>query len=169
MKKYFEDCQTIEEVKATYKKLVFQYHPDVTKTDTTEIMATINNQYEEVAKRLKNIHKNTNNEVYEKETTDTSEEFRDIINRIIHFKGVSLEVCGSWIWVSGNTKEYKDILKELKFKWSQNKQAWYFHSEPYHKKSKKLNTLEEIREMFGSKKVKTKDKEENKTLLSTKV
>ena len=38
----------------------------------------------------------------------------------------------------------------LGFKWSHNKAAWYFHREPYRKRSKKSMTLDDIRRMYGS-------------------
>ena len=31
--------------------------------------------------------------------------FPDIINQIIHFD-ITIEICGSWIWLSGDTRKY---------------------------------------------------------------
>ena len=64
--------------------------------------------------------------------------------------GVNVEVCGSWIWATGNTKAYKSALKELGFKWASRKSAWYFHVGPYRKRSKSELSLDEIRRRFGS-------------------
>ena len=36
-----------------------------------------------------------------------------IIEQLLNYPDMLIEVCGSWIWVSGNTKEHKDILKAL--------------------------------------------------------
>lgn len=63
---------------------------------------------------------------------------------------VNIEVIGDWIWLSGNTKQYKDEIKELKFKWSPNKLAWYYHEGQFRKKSKNNYSLDELREQFGS-------------------
>ena len=52
--------------------------------------------------------------------------------------------------MTGDTKEHKNILKELKFRYAHKKQAWYYHTEPYKKKGKRELTLDEIRDMFGS-------------------
>lgn len=30
-----------------------------------------------------------------------------------------------WVWVSGDTKSIKDVLKEIGFKWSSKREAWY--------------------------------------------
>lgn len=52
------------------------------------------------------------------------------------------------------------MLKELKFRYAHKKQAWYYHTEPYRKRSKRELTLDEIRDMFGSEKY---NQSENKT------
>lgn len=33
------------------------------------------------------------------------------------FIGIVYEVIGNWVWISGEIKEYKDILKEMGCKW----------------------------------------------------
>ena len=71
-------------------------------------------------------------ETYEKETTETAREFMDLINKLLKM-GIDVELCGSWIWCSGNTKAVKEDLKSLGFKWSHNKAAWYYHRDPYRK------------------------------------
>ena len=39
--------------------------------------------------------------------------------------GLNIEILGSWIWVTGNTKPNRETLKRLGFFWSKNKEAWY--------------------------------------------
>ena len=119
-------------------------------------------EFEKLWERFKNIHRNSEGKTYERETTETPEEFANIIDTLVRLHGVHVELCGSWIWVSGNTKKYRDILKGLHFKWAFKKQAWYYHTEPYRKKSHRELTLEEIREMFGSQSYAAKADEEKK-------
>ncbi|MCH5299070.1 MAG: molecular chaperone DnaJ, partial [Ruminococcus sp.] len=97
---------------------------------------------------------------YTKETTETAEEFIHIIEVLTRLNGVEVEICGSWVWVSGNTKEHREILKQLNFKWANKKRAWYYHTEPFRKKSKRELTLDEIREMFGSQSYKHKEEKQ---------
>ena len=61
---------------------------------------------------------------------------------------------------AATAKAHKEMLKELKFRYAHKKQAWYYHTEPYRKKSKRELTLDEIRDMFGSEKY---NQSENKT------
>lgn len=145
--------ETLEDLKKQYKRLALKHHPDV--GGNTEDMKQINDEYERLFVRLKDTHKNAEGEFYTAwtETTETATEFMDIIEKLIHMDGIEIEVCGSWLWVTGNTKEHKDELKALTFKWSSNKQAWYFHRDGYRKRSKKSLTLDEIRGFYGSEKI----------------
>lgn len=148
MNKYFNTCTTLEEVKATFHKLAKELHPD--NGGNAEQFKQMFTEYQEAFNRLKNTHKNHEGQTYTKETNETPEQFADLIRTLTHFAGCTVELIGSWIWVSGNTKEYKDQLKELNFRWSKNKAAWYFHEGEYHRSGKKVYDLETIRSMYGA-------------------
>ena len=158
--KYFENVKTLEELKKEYKKLALKLHPDVNKDrDTTEEFKAMQNEYEKVFAQVKNQHKNFKGETYTKETEETPEEFTDIINKIIFYKDCVIEIIGSWIWISGNTSNYKDQLKELKFRWAPNKKAWSYHNGAYRKQTKKKYSLEELRNSFETTRVNNKEME----------
>lgn len=144
---YFENCKTLEELKKEYKRLALKYHPDRPEGDL-ELMKIINNEYEIMFERLQKISNNNN------EKTENVNDFRDIIDKIINFN-INIEICGSWIWLSGSTYQYKEVLKELGFKWSANKKMWYYRPENYYSKKHKAWTIEEIRNLYGSEKIKT--------------
>jgi len=150
-KNYFEEAITLEDVKQIYKRLARELHPDCNPgKNTTADFQEMQRQYNEAFNRCKNIHVNKDGETYEKETTETPEQFASIINALLKAPGLIIELCGSWLWVTGNTREHRDLLKELNFRWSKNKEAWYLHFEPYRKHSKKTVDLQTIREMYGS-------------------
>lgn len=148
--KWFDNPQTAEELKQQYKKLAMLHHPD--RGGNTQDMQEINAEYERLFSRLKDTHKNRDGETYTSrtETTETAAEFMDIIQNLIHMDGVIIELCGSWLWLSGNTRAYKDEIKALKFRWSSNKSAWYFHRDGYKKKGDRYLTMDEIRGFYGS-------------------
>lgn len=153
--KYFSLVTTIEELKKEYKRVCFELHPDRNKDrDTTAEFQEMQNEYEKKFNEVKNTFKNAKGETYTKENDETPEEFKDIIEKVIYMQGVDIDIIGSWLWLSGNTKSYKDQIKELKFRWSPNKSAWYFHEGGYRKKSKNNYNLDELKEMFGNQKVK---------------
>ena len=161
MVKWFKDLNNIEDIKAKYKELCRKYHPDFSGADTLETMKSINNEYDDVFKIYKNIHKSVNagteNETYtaSEDTTETPEQFRDIIESLIHCEGLEIDLVGSWIWLQGNTYPYKDIIKSLGFKWANQKKSWYWHSVDQTSHNKKKMTLEEIKERHGCQTIKT--------------
>ena len=157
---YFTNCKTAEELKKAYRTWAKKLHPDL--GGNAEEFKQMQNEYEKLWERLKNVHQNAQGETYTKETDETPQEFIHIINVLITLVGVEVEICGKWIWVSGNTKPHKETLKQLKFKWAHKKQAWYYHAEPYKKKSRRELTLDEIRDMFGSQHYDQKQEEEKK-------
>lgn len=161
--KYILNVTTLEELKKEYKQLALIHHPDV--GGDTEAMKAINVEYDFLFEKLKNTHKNKDGEYYTKENTaETAGEWKDIIDSLIqiHMEGATIEIIGSFVWVSGNTKPYKEQLKELNFKWSQNKESWYMPPEGYRRQSRKKYNLNEIRDMYGSSRVKNEQKNEDK-------
>lgn len=144
---------TAEELKKQYKTLAMAHHPD--RGGNTSDMQEINNEYDILFEKLKNIHTNAEGKIYTKETNERANDFKDIINKLIKFNGVHIEICGSWIWVTGCTIDYRNELKTMGFRWSKSKVAWYFHRDEYKKTSKRTFTMDEIRSLYGSEIVKT--------------
>ncbi len=93
---WFNNPKTLEELKKQYKTLAMKHHPD--HGGTVEAMQQINAEYDRLFERLKNVHQTAEGTTYtsREETTETPDEFRDIINRLITFQGVHIEICGSW-------------------------------------------------------------------------
>lgn len=156
--KFIKNVSTLEELKKAYKKLALKLHPDC--GGTNEEMAQLNNEYDELFSKLKNTHKNKDGETYTKETAETPEHFRDILNYLFSLKmdGVDIEIVGSFIWLTGNTKPYKEEIKALEFRYSPKKYAWYKAPSDYKKRSRKNYDMNTIRGMYGSQTVKENDK-----------
>lgn len=146
-RKEFTAATTLEELKAIYKKLAMANHPD--RGGDAEAMKEINNLYDEFFAILKNTHKNKAGETYTKETEETADWFKDIVNELLKMPGITIEIIGCFIWVSGNTKANKEGLKKLGFRWHKEKMNWYKPAPGYKKRNKKKYTMEEVRNMFG--------------------
>lgn len=155
--KWFNNPKTAEELKKQYKALAVKHHPDM--GGSTADMQQINAEYEKLFAKLKDVHQNKDGEFYtaREATTETAAEFIDIIEQLINMDGVQIEICGSWLWLTGNTKAYREDLKKLSFRWSSNKSAWYFHRDGYKKRSRRSLTLDEIRGFYGSEIVEAQD------------
>ena len=107
---YFEKVATIDELKKAYRKLAFKHHPDKGGDEAT--MKAVNAEYEQLFKEL-NIAGTTGESKY-----NLNDGFREMIDKIINLDGLEIEICGLWVWVSGNTREHKDALKEAGFYWA---------------------------------------------------
>lgn len=160
---YFNKVETLEELRKQYKELLKQFHPD-NPNGSTESTQAINAEYESLFKKLKDKHENKQTSTdgkadYSNMKYDFSEDekLREVLQKIIGFSDIIIELCGSWIWLSGNTYQHKAELKEIGFKWAGKKRQWYWHSEAFRKKGKKALSMEEIRNYYGSTEVKTEE------------
>lgn len=152
--KYFADCKTVDDVKKTYRKLAKELHPDA-PTGSEEAFKALQAEYDKAFDRLKNYHEGKDGETYYKESAETAEMFRDVIDKIINIMNCSIDIVGSWIWVTGETFNCKDILSEAGFRWASKKKAWYWHSpEDGCTRGGKMS-LDEIKIKYGCQTVKT--------------
>ena len=148
--KYFNNPQTLEELKKQYRELALKHHPDC--GGSNEAMKCVNGEYDELFEVLKNVRRNKDGEKYTASngTTETADQFKNIIDELMKMDGIIIEVIGCFVWVTGNTKPYKTKLKELKFLWHSKKIAWYLKPEDYKNRSRGDYDLEEIRVMYGT-------------------
>lgn len=145
--KYFANCRTLEELKKEYRRLTMIHHPD--RGGDTATMAAINGEYEEAFSSLKDIHNATHDADHQ--TTETPEEFRSIIESLLRIPGIIVELCGSWLWISGETYCHKDALKACGCRWSSSKKMWYWrHQEDGAHWSRGKKSMSQIRSKYGS-------------------
>lgn len=147
IRRKLRECQDIETLKRVYRQLVKQWHPDKNPDiDTTGIMKEINciydNQIDELSKDFTDKKKNS--------TLHESEIFKDVIDRLVHIDDITIEICGIFIWISGNTKPYKELFKELQFSWAKRKKQWYYRPDWYIPRNRNEWSIDEIRSKYGS-------------------
>ena len=142
--KEFQDIEGINEAKKIYKTLAKKLHPDIGGS-------------EEDFKILNEIYNNLiEHKIYFSNSSKFDIELEKIISLILHFENINIELVGSWIWVSGDTKEIKEKLKEIGFKWASKKKMWYYGE----MKAKNPNpkSMEEIKTKYGSETLKSDEK-----------
>jgi len=152
MTNFFQNCETLEAVKHLYKTLAKEHHPD--KGGDLATMQAINNQYSKAISTIAKGGKFTAQEA-EAEILQ-AEAYQEAVNKVVNLEGCKLELIGSWLWVTGNTKQYKDILKAepARFNWAKKQSdfsAWFFRTAD-HKTSNKGQKmeLEQIRNKYGA-------------------
>ena len=145
--KYFDNIHTLDELKKAYRRLAMQYHPDCGGDEET--MKAINAEHDALFEQLKRTHNETADEYHQ--TTETAEEFRDIIAHLLKLDGLEIELCGSWLWIGGNTRANKEALKAAGCRWSNNKKLWYWHhAEEGRRWHRGTQTMGQIRTKYGS-------------------
>ncbi len=143
---YFEGIHNENDAKARYKELAKKFHPDL--GGCVEKMKIINLQYEKV---LSGVYQKAGKSITEiEELLKKSQRLAEKIYEIINCVGIVVEICGNWIWITGDTKLVKDTLKEAGFFWASKKLAWYWRAEESASKHRgKVLSLDQIREKHG--------------------
>lgn len=143
--KEFQNIEGINEAKKIYKTLAKKLHPDMDGGDE-ESFKLLNAIYTDLIE-----HK-----IYFSNDFKIDVELEKIISLILHFENITIELVGSWVWVSGDTKEIKEKLKELGFKWASKKKMWFYGEMKGRNPQEK--SMEEIKSKYGSETLKTNDK-----------
>lgn len=66
--------------------------------------------------------------------------------------GLRLELCGAWLWISGETKKHKDLIRSLGCRWAPKKMMWYWRpaaARCWYKNGRQKD-IEDIRYKYGS-------------------
>lgn len=146
-----ESPVTEEIVKVAFRQASLKFHPDRNPAGI-EMMKLIN----EANKALKEASYPI--EFKNEEGYNYGEEINDALNKIINLQGLVIEVCGAWVWVSGDTKNHWPTLKEAGFKFSPPKKMVYFR--PHYAKNRRFKkdglSMDEIRSKYGASNIKTK-------------
>lgn len=144
---YFTNCHTLDELKREYRRLTMLHHPD--RGGDTATMQAINAEHDQVFETLKRQHNANSDEAHQ--TTETPEEFRNIILALLQLDGLTVELCGSWLWISGDTRKHKEALKAAGCRWSSSKKMWYWrHQEDGAHWSRGKKSMSQIRMKYGS-------------------
>ena len=140
---------TAEDVKSAYRKAAMKYHPDRNPAGA-EMMKIINAAFDALKDYSGEIPSSDEEEAAE----DYPEAVNNALNAIMGLAGLDIEICGAWVWVSGETYKHKVVLKEAGYKFASKKKSWYFRPEDWRSASRGSCSMDEIRGKYGSSKPK---------------
>ena len=163
-----EDLKDVNTLRAAYKRLLIKYHPDNNKNDTTGMMQEINAEYDLLFQQLKDTYEHSDN--YKKQTDrqkqaydwEKDKQLRAIIAALSKFAGLEIELCGTWVYVRGETYPYRKELKVLGMNYNRQKKCWIIHFDDYYKYHKKSVSMSHIRDKYGYEIIQTDAREERR-------
>ena len=147
-----EEVVTEEHIKEAYRKAAKKYHPDINLAGE-QMMKLINLAKDSLLAEELPINS--------RETGQTKfnygEEINKALNAIVDLQGISIEVCGAWVWVSGDTKPHWEKMKEAGFRYASKKKQVFFRPKDFKGRSRgNVWSMDQIRDKYGSQGVKTR-------------
>ena len=153
MTKFFVNCSNLDELKKAFHAAAMKHHPD--HGGDTATMQAIMEEYRarfEVLKRSQNEQAADDPTGKVHTTTESAGDFIDIINALLNLDGLTVELCGRWLWIGGETRKHKDALKAAGCRWCSNKKLWSWHFQEdgvsWHRGRK--YDMKHIRSKYGS-------------------
>ncbi len=133
---------TTEEIKKAYRTAAMKYHPDRNPAGA-EMMKIINAAFDTL-KNYSGVIPTCDETI----TEDYPEAVNHALNAILVLDGLIIEICGAWVWVSGDTFKHKAFLKVEGFKYASKKKSWYFRPDDWSSASRGSYTMEAIRDKY---------------------
>jgi hypothetical protein len=140
---------TPESTKTAYRQASSKYHPD--KGGSVQMMQAVNEAYEQLKDYTGPVTSGDDN---------YPEELNDAINAVSGLEGLDIEICGAWVWITGNTKAHAKALGKngAGYFYASKKQAWYFRPSDWKSTGRGKFSLQDIRNTHGTQSIKAKSK-----------
>lgn len=116
---YFDGIRTLDELKRAYHRLAMENHPD--RGGDAEVMKEVNAEYDRAFEHIKYVTNLGNPHP----VSEVAEDFRRAVELALNCDGVIVELCGSWLWLGGDTYPHRETLKSM-YRWSGSKRKWYW-------------------------------------------
>jgi len=147
--KWFENCSCEGEIKSRYRDLARKHHPDL--GGDTATMQAINAAYESALKS--DYRQQGFNDEKINWRWDMDAEIMEKAAELLKIsKELRIEICGLWVWITGETKAVKEVLKSAGCRFAPKKSAWYWRRERdgYRRRRHKPLDMQSIRRKYGT-------------------
>lgn len=127
----FAPINTMDDLKKAYRRLAVKCHPDC-PGGSEAAMKALNNAYDEAVARISRTERratSSGNASYDAAASASeAAAWRDTLLALLKLAGLEVELCGRWLWITGDTYQHRAALKALGCRWSGTKKAWYWHA-----------------------------------------
>lgn len=86
-------------------------------------------------------------------TPEEEKKLEELGSTLKAVSGLNVRRVGSWLWIDGETKENRGVLKKLGCHFAPKKKMWYWRlpSQKVYYRRPKIKTYEEIVQKYGEK------------------
>ena len=145
-------------VQQAYRRAAMKYHPDRNPAGLI-MMKAVNAARLALADFVGNLN-------HAEAAASYGGDLNDAITSLLYCVGLDLEICGAWLWVTGETGSHKDTIKafstdsENRFRWHSKKLAWYFAPNDFkgRRRFRGNANMDDIRDRYGSAHVQTQSR-----------
>lgn len=160
--KYLKNVKTLQELKKEYFRLAKILHPD--HGGNLEEMKALNNEFDYLRKILPNEKHDAEDKKWHPESSNSMESYAIVLNELLRYPKITIEIIGSWLWVSGTgTFKIKDdiLYKKFHFEYSKVQKKFYWFSGIENQKGYKFKggLLKLAIQKYGIKTIQTEDEE----------
>ena len=141
MNDYFEGCLSLNEAKQRYLAIANEYHPAKGQDPIQLFMARL--EFQQLARDPVYAFNQSSQDVQADFLN-----FPDVVDKLIGWR-LTVEMIGSWLWVTGNTYPQREALKKMNFIYEEFKRAWYYRPASYWSSNSKPLPMEKIRALYG--------------------
>jgi hypothetical protein len=149
--KYFSPEMGIEELRKNFHKFCLELHPD--KGGDPEAFKAMKNEYDYFSGLCAASEggRATAENRTARYTAEGEKAWRETLEKLLNIPRITIEICGSWLWITGETFPVHELIKGLGAKYSGQKKAWYWAANMRQGKCRgKYNNLGKIRARYGS-------------------
>jgi len=169
---FFSNCKDLSELKNAFKRFSKLLHPDVNHGLSDIYFKEMSNDYDSYYKILKVSHMEENAKKYNssfdkdniKEDDLKDDKFKQAIIDLLKKENIKIVMRGVYMWISGDTYQIREQLKQLGFFYSSGKKEWFLpDSKNFKKDGRRGRSKKEIVNKYGEKTIYDSTKSKKKT------
>jgi hypothetical protein len=170
---YFEQMETVADVKNRFRELMFEFHPDRHPqkefAEWNRKAQVLNEKYQEA---LESLHRSeylgTDDKVHTYYyNAEVEQMMASIIEQLVKAnlsKHIAVEIVGTWVWVSGTRYEDTEDRAKLNniegMRWHGKRKKWYWKPPKSRRRGYSGMSFEAMKNMYGSRRVDVSQEEE---------
>jgi hypothetical protein len=147
-----DDRLNIQNLRSAFRRLCLLLHPD--KGGDRIEFGEMKKEYDNLIKGACSVEGERARATGKRAayTYEGEKAFMEKVQDFLNIAGVTVEICGSWLWLSGKTFISKDRIKALGAKWSTSKKRWFWSCYMSANKPRRsmYRSMAEVRNAYGS-------------------